>query len=117
MLRSLRVATLVVVASSTLMAACGDSPLREDEFLCEEAYAQLEKCCPYLGYFSGNEDPYYCTFDADAGGAPLAPALAPEESECIVGESCTTLQTSGVCARAARAKPQPDVARSHGVCP
>ena len=109
MLRYVRRVTLVILGAIAFTSACGDGPLREDEFLCQEAYAQLEKCCRYDQLSQAS---YYCAFDDRH-----APALTPDESRCVLAESCSTLQTTGVCKRLPGADPQRDVARPQGVCP
>jgi hypothetical protein len=86
-------ATAWLLAAAVLVPlACGD--MRQDELDCEEAVSHLQECCPSFDsshieclYVSGCETSTY-------------PAISIAQSQCIRGESCATLVSSGVCTRA-----------------
>lgn len=117
------VLALVPVAIALLGLACGnDDPstphddqnqFRPGVFLCTNAVAKLQECCPH--FHSGT---LACTFEdkTSAGGCDpdpegynihtrVDPALNETESECIMHMSCGALSGSDVCTRAAAAAP------------
>jgi hypothetical protein len=73
--------------------------LRDDELDCEQAASQLASCCP------GFEPTELSCAYGPSGCNTSFPALTVAESECIVSESCPTLVSTGVCARAMEALP------------
>ena len=94
-----------------LLLAC--TPIREDEFQCEEAVGHLMECCPGFGVPES-----YCTYDPGGGcegPPPTYPALSTDRSQCIRAENCHDLVSSGVGARAAAVAAGPSYA--DGVCP
>jgi hypothetical protein len=105
-----------VIATLIAFVAC-IAPLREDEFLCEEAHAHLVECCPNF-----TTDSQYCSY-AEGCGTAQYPALTADESQCIRDQSCDRLRSDGVCARAAAVHEQYLDADPHaspppqGVCP
>jgi hypothetical protein len=76
-----------------LVMACGD--IRQDEFLCENAVAHLQRCCP--DFTSSSID---CTY-APGCTSTVYPELDATQSDCIMSESCGALLASGVCDRVA----------------
>ncbi len=71
--------------------ACG---VREDEFDCENAVARLAHCCP--GFDTTQVD---CSYSPGCGNP--YPSIDPAQSNCILQSSCSSLQSAGVCDRAA----------------
>ncbi|HEY8092061.1 MAG TPA: hypothetical protein VIF09_29570 [Polyangiaceae bacterium] len=89
-----RIGAAVVVAwIGSALFACAD--LREDELDCEEAVSVLEHCCS--GFPSSNVS---CVYESE-GCSTVYPDIPLAESKCIRSESCESLVSSGVCARAA----------------
>ena len=83
--------------------------MRQDEFACENAVSHLQDCCQ--GFRAGNIS---CTYD-DQGCSTIYPEFDVDQSNCILGESCATLVSSGVCSRATALPPF--VANSNSYCP
>jgi hypothetical protein len=83
---------------AVLFVARCNGGLREDELECEQAANQLAGCCPGFEVRKLS-----CSYTDGCGTS--YPALTIDESECIVSESCSTLQKTEVCARAAAAVP------------
>jgi hypothetical protein len=90
--RAIALATVVVLG--IVAPGC---KLRDDELSCEEAAKHLADCCPGIDVQALN-----CTFasNVDGQGVDSYPDFSVPESQCIDGESCDTLQGSGVCDRA-----------------
>lgn len=89
-------AWLTAVAVLVLLS-CGD--MRQDELDCEEAVSHLASCCP--GFDSSAIECFYvsgCTSNE-------YPAISIPQSQCIRGEDCSRLVTTGVCSRAQDAWP------------
>lgn len=102
--------TLLAFLIALAPALCGN--IRQDEFLCEEAFAHLKECCPEL-----SKDLYLCDYAAGCDGeVHNSPALGVDASNCIREMSCDALVASGVCTRAA-ALPEGFVPGTPGVCP
>jgi hypothetical protein len=111
LLRALGSRPIAITAAVFLLFAC--TAIRDDELECEEAVSHLMQCCGFTPSTT------YCTYVAPSGGCdsspPIYPALDPTESECIRSESCGDLASSGVCKRAAAARP--GSRDGTGVCP
>ncbi len=75
-----------------VLFACGD--MRQDELDCEEAVSHLQSCCP--GFDSSG---IQCTYSA-ACGTTQYPAISQSQSQCIRGEACGKLISTGVCSHA-----------------
>ena len=99
--------------SVTVVIACGDDGVEEDDnqfradvLWCEEALARLTDCCP--GFDARVvECNYYYSFDKGCGSPTtkhVQPALTASESECIRDLSCDQLIATNVCARAQAAR-------------
>ena len=74
-----------------VLLACG---VQEDEFECENAVAHLAGCCPNFVTTS---------IDCSTGDSCNGPALTLDQSQCILGASCATIQSLGLCDRASSA--------------
>ena len=85
-------AGVVAVWIATVLFACAD--LRQDELDCEEAVSVLEHCCPDFPATSVS-----CVYDS-SGCSTVYPDIPIDESKCIRSESCESLVSTGVCARA-----------------
>jgi hypothetical protein len=68
--------------------------IQEDDLECQEAASQLQNCCP--GF---NPKSLVCTYSTAICGT-IEPDFSLEVSQCIIGESCEALRSTGVCARA-----------------
>lgn len=88
--------------------ACGD--MKQDELDCEEAVAHLQDCCP--GFDARRIECLHSD-----GCTPERPAISIPQSQCIRGENCGELVSSGVCGRAQDAHPVEGDASPDGVCP
>ncbi len=91
--------------------------IRHDELSCEEAVSRLSECC--AGFRASNVDCSY-TASQGCGTFPTYPQIGLTASECIRSQSCDSLQSSGVCDRAAMqpaAQPQDDEGGFVTVCP
>ena len=94
------------IALAILLAVFAVRCLRSDELHCENAVAQLERCCP--GFAVGAE---YCvhqdqcvdTFTWDE----RLPAISEADARCIANASCSSLVQRGTCERAMQ-QPDPD---------
>ncbi len=73
--------------------------LRDDELYCEQAANELAGCC--AGFDPTNLS---CTYGS-SGCQTSYPALTVAESDCILAESCASLVSTRVCARAMEALP------------
>jgi hypothetical protein len=82
---------LCVILLTPLALGMGIS---EQQFLCENAAAHLEECCP-----SFSATPALCQNVGCNGGEELW--LAADESRCIQGRACDDLVAGDVCERAA----------------
>jgi hypothetical protein len=71
--------------------------IREDEFVCEDAVAHLQSCCP--GFTGSNVD---CTYQSQGGcgSPPIYPEISTDQASCIRNKSCDQLRAGGDCARA-----------------
>jgi hypothetical protein len=78
-----------LLAGAALSTLTGGFGVQRDEFECEQAVAHLEECCPG---FDGRS--LICSSGC---GYEAGPDLHPEGSECIIGATCESLQTSGAC--------------------
>jgi hypothetical protein len=85
---SLRAALLTLVIGGGLPAA---QAFREDEFVCEEAVAYLEECCPDL-----DAGEVQCVYNPGCSSTTY-PSISTSESECIRDKSCDALRAEGVC--------------------
>lgn len=66
--------------------------VRDDEFLCEDAVAKLEGCCP-----SATVDPGMCTFQEGTCSSPAVyPKIGETQARCIIGSSCSEVRR-GAC--------------------
>ncbi len=89
-----RGATVSTLALVFVALSCAG--IREDEFDCESAVAHLSECCPQF-----DAQLVDCTYQpSQACSSPVYPDLGVQQSNCIRNESCETLRSSGVCARA-----------------
>ncbi len=81
---------VAVLGLSTLVA---DGGLRQDEIDCEQAVAYLQGCCPdWAGATVA------CTYDSGCGSTTET-ALSIDQSQCILGESCSQIVATGICDR------------------
>jgi hypothetical protein len=78
---------------SLFVAALLACTVRHDEFDCENAVSHLSECCP--GFIASSID---CTYAP--GCEPVYPELDVAQSDCIRGERCEVLRSTGVCDRA-----------------
>ena len=117
-----RGAYVVGALFSALIACSADvhdhDNFREDVAYCEEAVAYLGECCPGFDTHAVVCQ-YHHDYTAGSCGDPSttdneSPALSLPESKCILGAKCGALISSGVCARAQKAKPYIDVFRRGG---
>jgi hypothetical protein len=108
----------LIVALVAVALACGS--IRQDQLECEEAVTKLSQCCPNF-----DASPIQCVYDSD-GCNTTYPDLDIPTSECIRGESCATIVSTGVCARSLQGHPvytpEDDDSESEGpatpgVCP
>ena len=110
-------AGVVAVWIATVLFACAD--LRQDELDCEEAVAVLKDCCPDFPVTMVS-----CVYESSACST-VYPDFPVSESQCIRSQSCSSLVSTGVCARAqAQAEAhggasttEADTASAAGVCP
>lgn len=79
---------------------------RKDVIECEDALAQLERCCP--GF---DAKPVLCNYSYDHSAGcgssstmSITPALSTQESSCIREKSCEALIGGKVCERAQQAR-------------
>ena len=108
-----------MISLAAVVAAFAVRCLRADELHCENAVAQLEKCCPD---FKVEQD--YCVYkdaqcNAMFGWDKVYPAISEDDARCIVRASCTELLENGTCARAMEANAyrlQDPQYRSSGIC-
>jgi hypothetical protein len=84
---------LVALVLLLLVVRCNGG-IQEDDLECQEAASQLQECCP--GF---NPKSLVCTYSTSFCG-DVGPDFSLEVSQCIVGESCEALRSTGVCARA-----------------
>ena len=108
-----------LVAAIVLGAlACGS--IREDQLECEEAVTKLEGCCSDF-----NASPIQCVYTSGCEDTTY-PDLDIPTSDCIRGESCAEIVSTGVCGRALQAHPvetsqgelpEADGPATAGVCP
>ena len=67
----------------------------EREFRCEEAAAQVEKCCPGVDVAA-----MYCSRrDEGCDECDPRPVLSLAEATCVRDASCAKLQETGICDR------------------
>ncbi len=100
----------VAVAAALLLSAAVLRCVRRDEIQCENAVAQLERCC--AGF---HPDQSYCTYSEGCGVA--YPTITEDDSECIVRMSRGDILAAGICERAANAIPPTGSAPGTRLCP
>ncbi len=95
----MRILPRLVIA--LVAGALGCSTVPEPQRACESAVSHLLDCCP--GFDAGAVP---CVYSADSFQDPdiTEPALSEDVSDCIQRESCASLTTTGVCARAQAAQ-------------
>ena len=108
--RRRRRGTAAGVAAALLLAAVALRCVRRDELFCENAVAQLERCC--TGF---HPDQSYCTYNDGCGVA--YPTITEDDSKCIVGMGCSDIVSSGICDRAPNAIPPTDTQPGTDLCP
>lgn len=70
--------------------------VRSDEFLCEDAVAKIQGCCPRITY--GLDA---CTYvEASCSHDAVFPGIGEPEARCIIAASCDQVR-GGACGRAA----------------
>ncbi|MBX3264191.1 MAG: hypothetical protein KIS78_29195 [Labilithrix sp.] len=84
--RSTPYAVVLVVG---VALSCGE--ITEDEMVCEEAVARLERCCSEIDPRRIN-----CVF-AQGCDADLAPVLTSRASGCLGDASCADMRSRGIC--------------------
>jgi hypothetical protein len=98
--RSRRKAPFILALIAGIALACSASGIHEDELDCEDAVGHLQQCCP--GFTGQN---IYCIHDAvngclaDGDDYAQVPDFTVAQSDCLRSESCSDLQSSGVCER------------------
>lgn len=108
--RRRRTAPAIAASAALLVAAVGLRCVRRDELQCENAVAQLERCC---GGF--HPDASYCTYSEGCG--TVYPVITEDDSQCIVGMSCGEIVAAGICERAATAVPPTSATPGTDLCP
>lgn len=109
--------TRAFTLATLLGAALACNGIREDELSCEEAVSHLSECCP--GFRASRVD---CSYTAAQGCGiqTTYPQIGLDAAKCIQSESCATMQSNGVCDRAAQEPAQAvqgDEGGFTGVCP
>jgi hypothetical protein len=72
---------------------------RQDELDCEQAVSHLVSCCPQRA-----PSEFDCSYSAGCGQATY-PQLNIEQSQCLEGMDCTTIQSAGWCSPSATVNP------------
>jgi hypothetical protein len=116
-----------MIVAALVLAAFGASAggFREDEIYCEEAVAQLAKCC--ADFAPQTIECSYIDNSTTCNPSYQYPAIDEATSKCILALDCGSLVEKGVCSRASRITPRVTDTQSsigtalaggsEGVCP
>ncbi len=82
-----------------------DEQFREAVFVCEEAVARLDSCCP--GFDPRSVPCVFFRSDGCSGSQSIVrdPALDTTQADCILGSSCEQIRSADMCRRAAGLAP------------
>jgi hypothetical protein len=85
-----------------------DEQFREEVFVCEEAVARLESCCP--GFDARSVPCVFYRSTGCSGNQSIVrdPALDTRQADCILDSSCDQIRAADMCRRAAGLSPLPN---------
>ncbi len=89
--RAIVVASTIGALFVVFASRARSDELREDVFLCEDAVAHVQQCCPF------NAAQVQCTFAEGCGSPATTPQLSIDTARCIIHSSCDALRAGVVC--------------------